>query len=1033
MTLTIILLDNTENFITYLDPDRLEVEETDEAQGLATIALTYQLEEDDETSLLFRLGNKVWVQGDPLLKDCLYVINTKVREDIDEHYVEFEAEEVLVELNYLPPTSQSYLTSTNFNLTNGNVNVDRKALTYWFGELYNIGTVQKCLSDTLGRISFTGTINLMELLRLIEEETGNQFTTQYEKDPYSNKIHRYLNFLNPSNQNKDWNFYIKYDYPIIAEDPEIDDTVGEYDDTDDETDYEEDDNTTEITLPELPAINPSKTYIKFLNTYGDQISQVLLADAGVDGDEEYLEILINYTTNAGYDLTCQVNSAKWIVEDEDYEIITGTETSIARDTSNFLPDKFILQIINPSEDILYFEHNITTVLGAVHQDILDLAYNVEELNIEIDETDTYRAVAPVLTASNTEYTNNQINTIATRWLNLSVTKGDIIPMIVEKVSYSGSTHASNVTNNYWSRCLNNQASEGYDYWHGTAYWSAPFTKRAGEMWLEDENSTDVEYTEVLCVDNNRDESYPKTLMSECSDEDVYNIYNQIALRLKEVRYKEINIETEVANLTDGLFNDYCVNDKVYVKIPDSPTLVTAKVVKTVKNAHQMSENTVELSNYSINQKYVPIETYITSKNISYTYPAKGTLTAYLKDITNDTGVANKLVTVSIYQVENNTTTYKQSANIITDTTGKISYTTGLDPGEYSAVISFGGDETHEASTITYYINVGGTLPVKQETSTSAKKTNNKTTKTNKKNKKTKTVKVKRYWTKYGLSPDKKHKYICAIGKPSASGEKDKYGYKFWKTVFYNKCPACGKASLYWGIFWAGNESANWGKFPATGRSEGGSAEGHIFCKNCDADYSVFGKSHDNYARKLKVYKKPVKSSRTEAYKLKKGKLYYDTITKTVKKQKNSTTKNYTPINQNIPKAVREQAKAVAKGKTGLAAAKLIAKWCGSHIRYQKPRYANFKKSPAQVLKTRKGNCCDQTRLMLTMMDAVGVTQKYKLTYMHVTMGPRRGHVFAKINGKYVDPCKTRNPWGNYVHGYGRIGSAPSSTYPNLPV
>ena len=130
--------------------------------------------------------------------------------------------------------------------------------------------------------------------------------------------------------------------------------------------------------------------------------------------------------------------------------------------------------------------------------------------------------------------------------------------------------------------------------------------------------------------------------------------------------------------------------------------------------------------------------------------------------------------------------------------------------------------------------------------------------------------------------------------------------------------------------------------------------------------------------------------------------------------------------------MREQAKAVAKGKTGLAAAKLIAKWCGSHIRYQKPRYSDFKKSPAQVLKTRRGNCCDQTRLMLTMMDAVGVTQKYKLTYMHVTMGPRRGHVFAKINGKYVDPCKTRNPWGNYVHGYGRIGSAPSSTYPNLP-
>ena len=74
--------------------------------------------------------------------------------------------------------------------------------------------------------------------------------------------------------------------------------------------------------------------------------------------------------------------------------------------------------------------------------------------------------------------------------------------------------------------------------------------------------------------------------------------------------------------------------------------------------------------------------------------------------------------------------------------------------------------------------------------------------------------------------------------------------------------------------------------------------------------------------------------------------------------------------------------------------------------------------------------------MLEMMDAAGCSEKLKLEYVHVSTGDR-GHVFSKIttrstgNWRYVDPCKSAAPWGNYVTGW---GSPPGTTseYPTKP-
>lgn len=130
------------------------------------------------------------------------------------------------------------------------------------------------------------------------------------------------------------------------------------------------------------------------------------------------------------------------------------------------------------------------------------------------------------------------------------------------------------------------------------------------------------------------------------------------------------------------------------------------------------------------------------------------------------------------------------------------------------------------------------------------------------------------FNKCGVSKDKK--YLMAIGKASAPGDTKKYPYKnYYKSIFVNKCPHCGKTgTLVWGIFWGDSESSDGGRMPCTGRNDTGAIGGNIFCKHCDSDYSVVsGKEHIKGSKyKLKKTTTTVKSSKKEAYKLKNGKM-----------------------------------------------------------------------------------------------------------------------------------------------------------------
>ena len=136
------------------------------------------------------------------------------------------------------------------------------------------------------------------------------------------------------------------------------------------------------------------------------------------------------------------------------------------------------------------------------------------------------------------------------------------------------------------------------------------------------------------------------------------------------------------------------------------------------------------------------------------------------------------------------------------------------------------------------------------------------------------TKLELSYSKYGVSHD--GKTILAIGRPSAIHEESRYGYTYYMCEFKRVCPYCHGHHLYWSIFWAGDEHSDVGRFPATGYKEPSSAEGGIFCADCDCDFSIFGHNRADVGDggfvggHLTKVMKPVKSTKEAAYKLKSG-------------------------------------------------------------------------------------------------------------------------------------------------------------------
>ena len=1135
MTLTIVVLDKQENFLQFLDEDLCTLEESIEFGGLRTLSFEYKFQDLLEDKELFRIGNKVWIQGDTNLSDCLYVINTEVTQDIyDENCFKFDMEEVLVELNYAPVFPQTELITavddednSIFHLVSSNgkqeVVVDWNALNYWFGNYFNIGVVQKCISDYASRISITGTVNRMELLRNIEEETGNIFVTRYEKDCLNNTIHRYLDFLNPINCNKDWSLNLEYDFNnisnighcfdengnIVPEDEDwepteysnetIDENRTENPDEEEEEEIEvEDDYDEEVIEPydseanELfeedepvyfpPVVNldPANCYFRITDKNGELLNSdgrkyqtgdtPLQWDCPTTGLDEtdYPPYLITLQKQ-GNEIGIVCNEKSYCIVDigeqaKAYlpEIRESEDGYIACDTEiefTSIPDDSYFEIYDHVADATLFRTQLNIEIGHVHEEVLDFGFNLENIEFNVDETDTYSAVSPLISLSegsgdSKSLSRSDLDTIINRWKNLSISKGDVIPMIVEKVNVSGTSLSNaqsklgtySISNNYWIRPLKpndntDSNDKTYEFYRAIAYWKAPYTKHAGELHVTTDKLQNTQYNEIYIRPDTRNDKIgidtPKMGNTETTDEDIYAIYNQVALYLKDHETPSIELNLDVANLRGHEYNNYDLHDKIYIKLPNTNELITSRITKTTKEAHDIAKNTVEISNYkNINTvKTLTHHTHINASSTSFTYPASKTLTAQLENDEPDTDTmtypAIKLLTFALYKIENGSRTFTGTTYTkLTDSNGNATINMKYDPGDYELDISFVGDEEYEESTITVQVNVGGTIPVPVKKTTTAKKKSKTTKKT-----KTKKKVVKTYWTKCGLSPDKNHSKIVAIAQPNGGG----YNYNtLYKTVFKNYCPECGKSG---GLRFDGGKANKCITSSTYGVPWKPSVPEHeITCIKCDSDYcGVTGVEKDGgHSTKLKTLEKPKKSSKAEFNKLVKGKLLYSSKTVTVKTKQKTNTKTRKIRKKDIAPSIKKKALAIVGNSTGAAAMKKIVNWVdkdnSKNMKYLK--YSNFRDSAAHCLKRGSANCCDGTRFFFELCDAAGLTEYYNFYYVHVQC-PEYGHVYGIVETKktkkwrYVDLASNYHGCWGYVCDSCPHGSR-ASKYPKLP-
>lgn len=473
-----IILDQNENFLEWLNPEYIDIEETNEIGELRTVSVSYPIVDDiKHTKELFRIGNKLWIPEGAGLTSCLYVISSECKQDyFDKNTFSFDAEDILVELNYAELWVQETTKTITINSTN---------LNKWFGIYYHIGTVENCTPESAKSIENNGTMSKMEWLRYIEEQTGNIFITRYEKDTDSNIILRYLDFKNPN-------------------------TIG--------------------------------------NTHSNSI--------------------------------------------------------------------------------------------------IDLGYNADNIVYEIDESDTFRAIAPIFTLANengtsitgTTVTREELATVINNWKNHSVTKGTSVPLILER--NSDGTIKTPV--------------------YPDDYWTAPFTKNSGEMFVYDPVDTGAEYNLIRPRKDYEGTivNIPKVGTIDTSETDKRIIFNNCCNTLLEKRYPTVNLEVDIKDLDNllGYTNTYEVYDTIKVKVPELTHLVECRIVKTVKNPHTPNENKINLSSISLNTRVNQVATQITNINSSVTVKKGGNLTAYLKTIgANVTTVGLSNVEVSLSVVKPTTT------------------------------------------------------------------------------------------------------------------------------------------------------------------------------------------------------------------------------------------------------------------------------------------------------------------------------------------------------------------------------------------
>lgn len=149
------------------------------------------------------------------------------------------------------------------------------------------------------------------------------------------------------------------------------------------------------------------------------------------------------------------------------------------------------------------------------------------------------------------------------------------------------------------------------------------------------------------------------------------------------------------------------------------------------------------------------------------------------------------------------------------------------------------------------------------------------------------------------------------------------------------------------------------------------------------------------------------------------------------KQYLQATKNCQVTNAQI----KALAASITKGTTSTYnKAVKIFNWVKDRVRYEKPMYYNTKYGAVGTLKSKKGNCCDKSHLLISLERAAGIPARYVNGYCNFIKSGWNGHVWAQvwINGKWytADTTGSANSF-NVIKNWNTKTATRYGTYASL--
>jgi len=182
----VLVLNENNEVIRWLSNRKVEIDENNVINGFKTCSLFTGMIDGNiygnEDDIIFKHGNKLFINGDSDNERCLYRFNTKITKDYLYRTIDAEADEVFSDLANVPPF-YIHDPAVNKYVSGNRILISKEFLAQLLKGYYIIddGTTIQLdhIEPAKKMIPVNGTISILDLLRKIENHTGLYFKRHY--------------------------------------------------------------------------------------------------------------------------------------------------------------------------------------------------------------------------------------------------------------------------------------------------------------------------------------------------------------------------------------------------------------------------------------------------------------------------------------------------------------------------------------------------------------------------------------------------------------------------------------------------------------------------------------------------------------------------------------------------------------------------------------------------------------------------------------------------------------------------------------